>query len=169
MVLKMTAPDTSKLVRSIEDSMEAAGLITNDARFAIVLATKVEVLDGWTGADIVIRRRRDRRQARAVLIVAAARLATRPPRRDPGRRHHRRRTGQSRRAGRRDGRIAPVATVDDITAAFEEHCRRLRGPSEAELVCEAIAEHTARRAVAWRSIVKPSRHGPTSTWRRWPN
>jgi Holliday junction resolvase RusA-like endonuclease len=55
-VLKTTAPDTSKLVRSIEDSMEAAGLITNDARFAVVLATKVEVLDDWTGADIVIRR-----------------------------------------------------------------------------------------------------------------
>jgi Holliday junction resolvase RusA-like endonuclease len=55
-VLKTTAPDTSKLVRSIEDSLEAAGLITNDARFAVVLATKVEVLDDWTGADIVIRR-----------------------------------------------------------------------------------------------------------------
>lgn len=55
-VLKTTAPDTSKLVRSIEDSMEAARLICNDARFAVVLATKVEVADSWTGADIVIRR-----------------------------------------------------------------------------------------------------------------
>ena len=55
-MLKTTAPDTSKLVRSIEDSMEAAGLIANDARFAVVLATKVEVVDAWTGADIVIRR-----------------------------------------------------------------------------------------------------------------
>jgi Holliday junction resolvase RusA-like endonuclease len=53
---KISAPDTSKLVRAVEDSIEAAGLITNDARFAIVLASKVEVLDSWTGADITIRR-----------------------------------------------------------------------------------------------------------------
>lgn len=56
-VLKTSAPDTSKLVRSIEDSMEAAGLIVNDARFAVIHAAKVEVTAGeWTGADITIRR-----------------------------------------------------------------------------------------------------------------
>lgn len=56
MCFKETAPDTSKLVRAVEDSLEAAGLIANDARFAIIHAAKVEVADGWTGADITIRR-----------------------------------------------------------------------------------------------------------------
>jgi len=53
---KISAPDTSKLVRAIEDSIEAAGLIVNDARFATVLASKVEVHGTWTGAEITIRR-----------------------------------------------------------------------------------------------------------------
>lgn len=55
--LPMTiAPDLSKLIRSIEDDMQAAGLIRNDARFATIFATKIEVVDGWTGVDITIRR-----------------------------------------------------------------------------------------------------------------
>jgi Holliday junction resolvase RusA-like endonuclease len=53
---KTSAPDTSKLVRSIEDAMQAAGLIVNDARFATLFATKLEVLDGWHGVEITIRR-----------------------------------------------------------------------------------------------------------------
>lgn len=53
---KTTAPDTDKLVRSISDSMEAARLITNDARFAVVFANKVEVREQWIGAEITIRR-----------------------------------------------------------------------------------------------------------------
>ncbi len=53
---KVSAPDTSKLIRSVEDSMQAAGLIVDDARFATVFATKVEIVDGWTGCEITIRR-----------------------------------------------------------------------------------------------------------------
>lgn len=32
-------------------------------------------------------------------------------------------------------------TADDITAAFEAHCQRLRGTPEAEQVCEALERH----------------------------
>lgn len=53
---KETAPDADKLVRAVGDALEAAGLITNDARFVIVHVCKLEVLDAWTGADITIRR-----------------------------------------------------------------------------------------------------------------
>lgn len=51
---KQTAPDTSKLVRALEDGLQAAGLIRDDARFADVHATKLEVIDGPIGAHIVI-------------------------------------------------------------------------------------------------------------------
>lgn len=53
---KTTAPDTSKLVRLVEDSMQAAGLIADDARFAQIDASKVEVATGWTGVVIWIER-----------------------------------------------------------------------------------------------------------------
>lgn len=53
---KTSAPDTSKLIRLIEDSMQAAGLIRDDARFAEVHATKVEHLDSWEGVTITIMR-----------------------------------------------------------------------------------------------------------------
>lgn len=52
---KATAPDLSKLVRAVEDGIEAAGLITNDARIAREIIDKVEVLDTWIGADICVR------------------------------------------------------------------------------------------------------------------
>ncbi len=51
---KTTAPDTSKLVRALEDGLQAAGLIRDDARFAEVHATKLEVVDGPTGAHVVV-------------------------------------------------------------------------------------------------------------------
>lgn len=52
---KTSAPDTSKLVRSVEDSLQAAGLIVDDARFVEVRARKIETV-GWTGAVIQITR-----------------------------------------------------------------------------------------------------------------
>lgn len=52
---KTTAPDTTKLVRSLEDGLTAAGLIVDDARIVHVSAGKWEVT-GWTGASIRIRR-----------------------------------------------------------------------------------------------------------------
>lgn len=55
MLPKESAPDTSKLVRCVEDAIESAGLIRNDARFAVVHAAKFEVLDVWTGVEITIR------------------------------------------------------------------------------------------------------------------
>lgn len=51
---KTTAPDTSKLVRALEDGLQAAGLIADDARFAIIHASKCEVFEQWAGADITI-------------------------------------------------------------------------------------------------------------------
>lgn len=53
---KTTAPDTSKLCRSAEDALTAAGLIRDDALIAQLHAHKYEVFDQWTGATITIRR-----------------------------------------------------------------------------------------------------------------
>lgn len=53
---KTTAPDESKLLRLIEDSMQAAGLIKDDARFAEHVLSKIEVLEGETGVHIEIHR-----------------------------------------------------------------------------------------------------------------
>lgn len=50
---KTTAPDLSKLVRALEDGLQAGGLITDDARFWNITTTKVETT-GWTGAEIII-------------------------------------------------------------------------------------------------------------------
>lgn len=51
--VKTTAPDTSKLVRALEDGLQAGGLIVDDARIHTVIASKVEVV-GWTGAIVNI-------------------------------------------------------------------------------------------------------------------
>lgn len=53
---KSSAPDTSKLIRLVEDSMQAAGLIKDDARFAEHEAHKLELLDSWSGVRIRIER-----------------------------------------------------------------------------------------------------------------
>lgn len=55
-IYKTTAPDTSKLVRSLEDGLQAAGLIKDDAMFCCIEASKVEVWDRWTGAMVLITR-----------------------------------------------------------------------------------------------------------------
>lgn len=52
---KTTAPDLDKLVRTIGDAITAANLIADDARFAIINATKVETTN-WTGATIRVER-----------------------------------------------------------------------------------------------------------------
>lgn len=52
---KITKPDTDKLVRAVGDSCKDGGLVADDATFAIVYGTKVEVWDGWLGARVVIR------------------------------------------------------------------------------------------------------------------
>jgi Holliday junction resolvase RusA-like endonuclease len=52
---KTTAPDVDKLVRAVGDGLQASGIITDDARFCVIHATKVEVND-WTGARIGISR-----------------------------------------------------------------------------------------------------------------
>lgn len=54
-IYKTTAPDTSKLVRSLEDGLQAAGLIKDDALFVAIEASKVETT-GWTGAVVTITR-----------------------------------------------------------------------------------------------------------------
>ena len=52
---KDTAPDTSKLVRALEDGLQAAGLIVDDARFVVVRASKIETT-GWVGATVSVER-----------------------------------------------------------------------------------------------------------------
>ena len=52
---KTTAPDTSKLVRCVEDALQAAGLVVDDARFTTIEACKVETV-GWSGAVITVTR-----------------------------------------------------------------------------------------------------------------
>lgn len=47
-------PDGSKLVRLVEDSLQAAGLIKDDARFAQHESSKIETLDEWCGVRIRI-------------------------------------------------------------------------------------------------------------------
>lgn len=48
---KLTAPDTSKLVRNLEDGLQAGGLIVDDARIVTILASKIETTE-WTGAAV---------------------------------------------------------------------------------------------------------------------
>ena len=52
---KTTSPDLSKLVRAIEDAMQAAGLIRDDARIAFLSASKWECVDGPYGVRIELR------------------------------------------------------------------------------------------------------------------
>lgn len=52
---KQSAPDLDKLIRALGDGMTAGGLVRDDARFAIIYATKTEVT-GWTGARVQITR-----------------------------------------------------------------------------------------------------------------
>jgi len=52
---RTTAPDLSKLVRAVEDAMQAAGLIADDARIARLIADKIELIDSWSGAEICVR------------------------------------------------------------------------------------------------------------------
>ena len=50
-IRKTTAPDLDKLIRSVGDSLTDSGLIRDDARIGMVIASKVEVVD-WCGAII---------------------------------------------------------------------------------------------------------------------
>lgn len=52
---KTTAPDIDKLLRCLCDGLSAGGLITDDARFCAVEATKIEVTT-WTGAIVTLTR-----------------------------------------------------------------------------------------------------------------
>ena len=50
---KATAPDLDKLLRSIGDSLQST-VIANDARIVAWQARKIEAVDGWTGARIIL-------------------------------------------------------------------------------------------------------------------
>jgi len=52
---KVSTPDLDKLVRSIGDALTESGLIRDDARIVMVMASKVEVTD-WAGAQIQLHR-----------------------------------------------------------------------------------------------------------------
>ena len=51
---KTTAPDLSKLVRCVEDGLQAGGLIVDDARITEYVAVHKIETTGWTGAVITI-------------------------------------------------------------------------------------------------------------------
>lgn len=51
---KTTTPDLDKLIRAVGDALTEAGLIRDDARITNITATKIEVADSWTGAQICI-------------------------------------------------------------------------------------------------------------------
>lgn len=54
-VEKSTAPDLSKLIRAVEDAMQAACLIADDARIcAYGRVAKFEVWQGWTGCQLTV-------------------------------------------------------------------------------------------------------------------
>jgi crossover junction endodeoxyribonuclease RusA len=55
---KSTAPDLDKLIRAVGDSLQAGGLVADDARFCEITATKTEVR-GWTGVEITVTDRLD--------------------------------------------------------------------------------------------------------------
>ena len=52
---KTTAPDVDKLVRALGDGLQAGGLLSDDALIVSLVASKVEVHDDWTGADVWIK------------------------------------------------------------------------------------------------------------------
>ena len=49
---KSTAPDLDKLLRCVGDAFTAAALVSDDARIAVIVASKLEVYDDWTGAHV---------------------------------------------------------------------------------------------------------------------
>lgn len=51
---KTTQPDTSKLVRTIEDAITSSALVGNDSCFVVHHLAKVEVAGAWIGATISI-------------------------------------------------------------------------------------------------------------------
>lgn len=51
-IRKTTSPDSSKLLRAVEDGLQAAGLIKDDARICSHVVEKYERLDGWVGVSI---------------------------------------------------------------------------------------------------------------------
>ena len=53
---KTTAPDLDKLLRAVGDSLQAGGLIADDAAIASITATKIETTS-WTGAVVTIEAR----------------------------------------------------------------------------------------------------------------
>ncbi len=71
LLLHTSPPDSDKLVRGVGDACKDAGLITDDARFAITCATKIAVWNAWTGAVIRISQL-DQRTAKASLSAARA-------------------------------------------------------------------------------------------------
>lgn len=50
------APDLDKLVRSVGDALQAAGVVGNDSLFAVTTALKIEVVEDWVGASIDVIR-----------------------------------------------------------------------------------------------------------------
>lgn len=53
---KSSTPDLDKLIRAVGDALKVAGLVVDDARFARIIAEKVEVDGSWTGAQIKLSR-----------------------------------------------------------------------------------------------------------------
>lgn len=51
---KVSAPDLDKLIRALGDGLQAGGLVRDDARICEIVANKIEVTDGWTGAVVTI-------------------------------------------------------------------------------------------------------------------
>lgn len=54
MAWKSTMPDADKLVRAVGDALTAAAVIADDALVALLIVSKVEVWEMWTGADISV-------------------------------------------------------------------------------------------------------------------
>ena len=51
---KPSAPDLDKLIRTVGDALQGT-LIANDSKIVSWSATKLEVFNQWTGADITLR------------------------------------------------------------------------------------------------------------------
>lgn len=55
-IWRTTTPDSSKVLRSLEDGLVDAGLIADDRYIVEHLIRKVEVLNSWSGATVSIGR-----------------------------------------------------------------------------------------------------------------
>lgn len=55
-IWRTTTPDSSKVLRSLEDGLVDAGLIADDRYIVEHLIRKVEILNSWSGATISIGR-----------------------------------------------------------------------------------------------------------------